>query len=250
MIKYISLVLLTLICIAPSTVQARDLTVYCEYEPPPGVSIGDTSGIIYEQVWEILQRANMVGRIRVVTWKRGMIEVTTKPDIALFPTTRTAERENKFHWIGPIFRVQWAFFKHRDSDFAINSIDDARKVQSIGTYTDDAKEAMLKRLGFTNLVSMRDNQKNFKRLYRQRIDLMVGSLTGVEMWKRRYNADPNTVIPCHVFRTVDLYLALSHGTNPATLAKLQKAFDSIVADGTVNRIYARWLPGRRPPISQ
>lgn len=238
---------LCLIMAAPMVTNARDLTVYCEYAQPTTETKGDRVGLIYAQVLKLMHLTKTPGRVKTVSWKRGYEEALGKPDIALFPTTRTPEREDLFHWIGPILSIQWVFFSHADSKLVINSLDDARRVGSIGTYTNDSKEEWLKAHGFTNLVSVMDNQTNIRKLYQGRIDLMVETPDVIYQWPKRYGLDPSKLVMAYPFKTVDLYLALSKDTAPDTVRAYQKAFDEMIQDGTLLELYEELTPDLRPP---
>lgn len=228
---------------------ARDLTIYCEYPAPEKVEIGNKGGLIYDQVWELMRRTDINIPVTQVSWKRGYAEATGKPDVGLFPTTRTAEREKLFHWIGPILRLQWVFYGLNESGIVINSLEDAKKVGSIGTYANDSKEQWLRSKGFTNLVSVMENVTNMKKLYDKRIDLMVGSPSVTNQWPERYGFDPDKLVVVYPFKTVDLYLALSKDTSMDTVWALEKAFKSMAEEGTIATLYEKWIPGLKPPTS-
>ncbi len=199
-------------------------------------------GLIYEQVQTLLKRVGLDTPIETVSWKRGYSEATTKANIALFPTTRTAERDDLFHWIGPIHRVEWIFYAHADNPVTINTIEDAKKVGAIGTYANDGKEMWLKSQGFPNLVSVMQNQTNLLKLYDHRIDLMVGSPTSTQRWPAIMGLDPTKLIPVYTITSVDLYLALSKTTSMDIVWKLQKEFKKMFGDGTIRSIYSKWAP--------
>lgn len=225
---------------------ARELKVYCEY-PVPKKGELYSGRLIYEQVWELLRRAGFETFVETVSWKRGYAEALIRPNVALFPTTRTKEREPLFHWIGPILEVEWAFFAHADSGVRVNSLEQAKSVKSIGTYAQDSKEVWLKARGFENLVSVLDNVTNLKKLYEGRIDLMVGSPGVTDRWPAEHGYDPSKMITAFTFNTVKLYFAVSRQTSEETVSTLRSAFDSMRKDGTVDAIYHQWAPGWLPP---
>lgn len=232
----------------PGAGHALDLTIYCEY-PPPSTDIGPGSkgGVIHDLVNELRRRTGIERPVQQVTWKRGYEEAISLPNIGLFPTTRTPEREELFSWVGPILQVEWAFFGLRDSGVVINSLEDAKKVKAIGTYANDVKHQWLEAHGFTNLVPVLENQTNVKKLYNKRIDIMAGSPTVTDRWPTQYGLDPARMVMLYTFRKADLYLALSLGTSTETVRTLQKAYAEMTKDGTVRDIYMRWLPGVEPP---
>lgn len=224
------------------------LTVYSEYPAYKKVVIGRKGGVVYDLVRVLMERTGLGKPVLQVTWKRGYNEALTKPNVALYPTTRTAEREDLFHWVGPILRVEWAFYALKGSGITVNSLDDARKVRSIGTYAEDSKEQWLKARGFTNLVSIMDNQTNLKKLYDRRLDLMVGTPTVTDRWPELFHLDPDKLLHVYTSNTVDLYLAMSKPTSSDVVLELQKEYQAMVEDGTVKAIYAKWVPGLKTPF--
>jgi polar amino acid transport system substrate-binding protein len=54
-----------------------------------------------------------VDNIKVVPWAREYLMLQTQANIALFSTTRIAERESLFKWVGPTNVVGWAIFKKK-----------------------------------------------------------------------------------------------------------------------------------------
>ena len=247
---FIHIFILCLTLLGTTAASAWDLTIYCEYPPPEGVTIGSKGGLIYDQVWELMRRTDIEEPIQTVSWKRGYAEATSEPNIGLFPTTRTKEREELFHWVGPILRVTWVFYAHADSGITITSLEDAKAVRSIGTYANDSKEQWLRAQGFTNLESIMENLTNLKKLYDRRLDLMVGSPSVTDQWPEREGYDPSKFVEAYTFKTVDLYLALSKGTSMDTVWALEKAFKEMLDDGSIPSLYKKWVPGLKPPATE
>lgn len=244
--RIIIIVLALLLAFPASQALARELTVYCEYQAPedlPAEAVTPRGIIIYEIVREVMRRADVQPPILFASWKKGYSEATTGQNIGLFPTSRTAQREDLFHWIGPIMSVQWAFIARKSSKLSINSLNEARKVKRIGTYRHDAKEQWLEAQGFTNLVSSMDSQQNLKKLLHDRLDLMAGSPSAVRGWILQQGLDFDSEVRIvHIFREMDLYLALSKKTTPETVSAMQNAFADMVEDGTYKRIYQTNAP--------
>ena len=233
-----------------ATASAHDLTIYCEYTPPEKVTIGDKEGLIYAQVWELMRRTNIEGPIQKVSWKRGYAEATSKPNIGLFPTTRTPKREELFYWIGPVLQVAWAFYGIKGSGLTVNSLEDAKNVRSIGTYANDSKEQWLKAQGFTNLISVLDRKTNIKKLYAGRLNLIVGSPSITDSWPEQLGLDPTMLKMLYQFKSVNLYLAISKETPMEKVQALKKAFKDMVRDGTVRALYNKWAPSYKQPVTE
>jgi len=231
--------LATLLAATPSFA----LTIATEDSPPSTIVKNDTlTGISVEIVREIQRRTGDSTRIDVFPWARAYTMASTTPDVVLFATTRTPEREPLFRWIGPIFSIKWGFFALKDKTWHIASMEDAKTGVIIGTYKDDAREQFLKNQGFTNLESSSSQMINIRKLKAGRIDLLVSTNIGVSTMPESAGLKPGDLVNVFTFKEVELYIAFSKGSDEATVAAWEKAFEDMQGDGALAAIQARWLP--------
>ncbi|MGD8252224.1 MAG: transporter substrate-binding domain-containing protein, partial [Desulfobacterales bacterium] len=144
--------ILTVLAILAGPANAQEMMVLTEESPPYNFTRdGRITGSSTEIVREILRRLGEPDGIQVLPWARSYKLLNSRPNVALFSTTRTPEREDRFFWIGPLFTVHYGFYARKSSHLRIDSLEDAKKVGSIATYKDDVKEQLLKSMGFVNL---------------------------------------------------------------------------------------------------
>jgi polar amino acid transport system substrate-binding protein len=240
-----------LIC-AVLQIQAQEntaLQILTEDSPPANfISKGELSGSSVEMVNEMRKRMGLKEEIKVIPWARGYSMLESKPNIVLFSTTRTEEREDKFKWVGPLLRIDWNFYAKADSDIVINSLEDAKKVNKIGTYINDAREEYLVKNGFTNLESVTDQRLNVKKLMSNRIDIFVSSSIGIDEVLKDAGYKYSDVKELYVLKNVELYIAFSKTTDDKVVSQWQNAFDSMVKDGTYAKIYNKWYPTMTVPV--
>ena len=155
---------------------------------------------------------------------------------------RTPEREDLFHWIGPVSIFRSAFYARSRSKVVIRSLDDARHIGRIGTYQDDVREEYLLKKGFTNLDSTNSNQSNLRKLLSGRIDLWATSNIEAASVPRQYGIDPSTIRHIFTFEKYVLYIAISKQTPLHVVHDWQNTLDMMKADGTFATISRRWLP--------
>lgn len=242
------IILITLLLGALCAAPAHALRVITEESPPSSFTRdGVLTGASVDMVREIMRRAGDAAEIVSMPWARGYMMLREEPDIALFAVSRTQEREKLFSWVGPLLRVKWVLYAKKDSGIRVRSLDDARKVGSIGTYRDDAREQYLRREGFTNLQSVSSNAINVRKLLAGRIDLMVSSNLGVAGIAREAGAAAEDLEEVFVLRPIDLYIAFSRGVDPALPARWQTALQTMRRDGTYAAIHENWFPGQMPP---
>jgi len=220
---------------------ALDLQIITEIAPPlnytdNGTEEGKVIGTSTEIVQEIQKRIGDTTRIEVMPWARGYNIVQSKPNVMLYSTTRTEAREVLFKWVGPIAKNEWVFFAKKGSGIKIASLDDAKKVGSIGAYRDDVREQFLKEKGFTNLDTASDPLTLVKKLMAGRNDLLVSDILEGALTAKDAGFDPSELEPVFTIKKADLYCAFSKGTPDEVVAQWQKALDAMKADGTLKKI--------------
>ena len=227
---------------------SQELTIISEDSPPFNfIKDGVLTGSSTEVVREIMRRLNQTADIQVMTWARGYQLAQTRPNVVLFSTARTKERENLFHWVGPIYKVRFGFYAKKGTGPDLTSLDDAKKVSAIATYKDDVREQLLKSQGFTNLDSSKSPASNLKKLLSGRVDLWLYSNLGVSSIARQIGIDPGEVELVLPFKDYYAYIALSQGTPQVVAQEWQAALDEMKRDGTFKKISRKWLPEENIP---
>ncbi len=228
--------------------QAQNLTLLTEELPPLNYTeAGQIKGLSVAIVREILKRVDEPDTIQVVPWARGYKSALEEPNVALFSTARSEEREPLFKWVGPLVRWSYVFYKRRGSPIVLNSLDDARRVGSIATYRDDAREQFLREQGFTNLDSSPKLVSCARKLLEGRVDLWLDSNLSANQVVRQLGEDPRKIEPVLGVKTSYLYVAFSQKTDDAVVARWQQALEALYREGVLRRIYAEWLPDEQPP---
>jgi len=240
MIK-IFLLLVPALLFFPQSLMAEDLMILTENLPPLNyVKDGILVGPAVEMVKQIQQRIGSNTKIQVYPWARAYKMALEQKNIILFGMARTKVRQDKFHWIGPIARKRDILVAKKGSNIKISSLEDAKKVEHIGTLRDDTKERFLKMHGFTNLVSTHDDQKNAKKLVLGRIDLWATKKPGLKTICELVGVKYNEIEEVYSMREVDISIALSKKTSDAIVQQWKAAFNEMLADGTILRIQKKW----------
>jgi polar amino acid transport system substrate-binding protein len=216
------------------------LKIYTEDSPPANYSDnGKPAGMSVKIVREILNRLNKKVNIEIVPWARGYSIALTRPNVALFSTTRLPQREDLFKWVGPLYTQMWGFYAKKGSGLQIDSLEEAKKVPSIGTYLNDAKEQFLKKRGFTNLITANKNISNIKHLINGDIDLWVSSDLNMPYLAGQAGVSPEQLEVVCAFRSVENYIAFSNKTSDAVVAAWQKTLDEMKRVGFYSRLVSR-----------
>ncbi|MGD8430342.1 MAG: transporter substrate-binding domain-containing protein [Ectothiorhodospiraceae bacterium] len=241
----------TLLLAAATTVTAAPtpkMTLLTEELPPLNFTRdGRPAGLAVEMVEEIQRRLGRHEPIQVVPWARGYATALKKPNLALFSTARSAERENLFKWVGPVTNLNFVIYKRRSSPLQIETLADARRVGSIATYRNDVREQFLQERGFANLDSSSKLISGARKLLEGRVDLWIDSNISAPSVVKQLGRNPEEIEPVLTVHTDPIYIAMSRGTPDAVVRRWQRTLEAMARDGTYERIHRRWLPHATPP---
>ena len=229
--------------------QAQALTIYTEISPPyqeVGPS-GELKGFSTEIVREIQKRVGNSDSIQIVPWIRGYNEAQSKPNVALFSTARSADRDPLFQWVGPLYETTHYFYVKSGSKIVIREMEDAKKLGMIGVYKEDIRDQYLTQSGFTNLDRSIDQDVMFKKLMAGRIDAIAGSLDGIDGIARAAGYAPKDAQKSFMFLKVQGYIAFSKATPSTIVKKWTIAFEAMKMDGSFERIFRHYFPSAPLP---
>ena len=191
-------------------------------------------------VREVMKRAGLQSDVKIYPWPRAYALAQTQANVLIFSLGRTPEREMKFKWVGEILNARFRFIKLKSrTDIALKTLDDARQY-SIGVTNEDITHQFLIKKGFPagHLDLASDTDMNINKLLAGRMDLMMGSASNVSSLCTH---DPTICDRTETALMVDemntsLYMAFSNATSDEIVERVRKAYGSIRADGTYERI--------------
>jgi polar amino acid transport system substrate-binding protein len=222
---------------------AQRLTVYCEEDFPVQYydKSGHLTGFSIEIVREIQKRLNIDGDVQVVPWSRGMDKLNNDPNTMLITMAKTPEREPLYQWVGPIISVDYGLYGKANSDIKIKSLEDAKKVKSIGVYRNDIRDQTLTRLGFKNLDRADSNTSSFKKLMIGRISLYAENKLGAERIAISLGYRPNVIKLIFPLFKSYLYFGVSRNTSPEIVQKWNDALSTMKKDETFLAIQKKYF---------
>jgi len=239
--KYAQIIIALLLLILPRSILSAELMVLTENLPPLNFIKDDTlMGPAVDIVKEIQRRVGSHEQIQVYPWARAYQMALEEENIVLFGMARTEVRNDKFNWIGPIAQKRDILAAKKNSGLVINSLEDAKKVDHIGTLRGDAKEVFLQRHSFTNLVSTHDDQINANKLLLGRIDLWATKIPGLKTICSLAGVDYHKIVKVYDMRKSEIYIAISKKTSEIIVQAWTKAFNDMLLDGTILQIKYRW----------
>lgn len=216
------------LCLPASAARPR-LQIVTESSPPSAMlEQGKVVGFATEKIRVIMERVGIDYGIEVMPWKRAYMLALNQPDTCVYSTTRVAERENLFKWVGPTHENDWTLFGRADRNYRLKTIEDARRYR-IGAYIGDVRSDALIADGFT-VDTVRDKLSNPRKLMLNRIDLWASGLrVGGQIVAE--NGWAGQIVPVLTFKRTELYLACHPSVPDSLVARMNAALRAMKAEG-------------------
>lgn len=235
---------LLILIIFTTSLLSQELKIYTEESPPMNFlnKQGEIDGYSTEVVREIQRRTGDISLIEMLPWNRAYNLAIKKnnPNVMLYSTAFSEERRELFHWLGPLYDNTWSFYALASKDIVINSLEDAKKVNRIGTYSSDIREQFLYSEGFENIASFRNVESNIHALLTGRTDLWITSNISFNSIAKKENINPNLFKEVYTIRTTGVYIVFSIDTSKVIIDRWNSAFNNMKKDGTLKKIQEKW----------
>ena len=206
------------------------------YHDEAGQLTGQSTAVVRALQHELQQHQP----ITLLPWDEAYQHATAQPNVALYSTARTPERESRFAWVGPIGAYQHAFYARADQARPIRSLEDARQARAIAVVNHSARHDFLRQHGFGNIRPVATDVAAYLALASGEVDLVLGSSDSVALAAEQAGLGPFSIAEAYAVRDVPLYLAFSPGTPATEVQRWQHALDQIKADGRYAAILAQW----------
>lgn len=194
---------------------------------------GDISGISTDIVREMFKRSRIPVEMEMLPWNRAYAMAQETPNVGVFSTTRTTERETLFKWVSPLTLNNWVFLAKEDRNIRLTSLQDAKKYR-IGGYRGDAIALYLESQGFDLDLVSRDDLNALK-LARGRIDLWAtGHLLGPYLAKQQR---VEGLVEVLTFKETVMGIAFHPETSDAVINRLNATLQEMYVDGSIDRIF-------------
>ncbi len=224
--------------VTPAPLTDAGLQIITEEFPPFSYADanGQAAGQATDVVNGILTRLNQSAEIGILPWSEGYSRALAGPDVVLYSTARTDEREHLFKWVGSIASFDYMLYAKNGSAPQINSLEAAKKVGKIGVVKDDARYQFLLQNRFDNIVTCETDTECLRDLLAGNTDLWLGSTANAATIAEKAGIDPSSFTEVYPVRTVQMYIAFSNDTPDTIVQNWQDALDAMKRDGTFDAI--------------
>jgi polar amino acid transport system substrate-binding protein len=193
-----------------------------------------------EVVREMMTILNVPQIIDDYPLARGIQDVQTKDNIAFFNLTRTPEREDTVKWVVQLLETSSFFYETKDAPTHIQSLEDAKKVKSIGVLRGGIHESLLKSLGFTNLYPMESYNQILTMLSKGRINLTASAGYFSAIQSADLDLSKIQITTVKVNNSVG-YLCFSKNVSDVIVRQWQDAFEQIKRAGRLEKLTNEYL---------
>ncbi|MTJ82506.1 MAG: amino acid ABC transporter substrate-binding protein [Telmatospirillum sp.] len=232
------LLLFQTVWMAPA--EARTLKIYTIDAPPLTLDQPERHGLVGDILLEAVRRAGFQPELLVLPWRRAQAEVSTGEDLVIIPLSRTAERENAFNWIAPVFDLERTFATLGPP---IDSVDQAKREHKIVLVgMGSAQETYLAEAGFdrSQTIVQKIGNSEIEMLKSGQADAWFNS-TAETLWKwRRAGETAKLTFGKPVTRDT-IYVACSKRCSKDISGPLAREIEAMTRDGITRRIIDSYL---------
>lgn len=212
---------------------APTFSIVTENHPPVQYELdGKVVGTATEILRDVLSKGEFKGDIKVMPWARAYKIALSQKNTLIYSMLRTDKREHKFHWIGPISKLNVALIAlNSRSDINVKTLSDA-KGYVVGTIRNSYSHDFLMTKGFSvqeNLFVFATMVEEVDLFAKGKIDLLLTdpNTIGHQLHKIGKSAADIEVKMWVPELTRDLYLAANINTELYWVNKITKAMDEV-----------------------
>jgi len=194
-------------------------------------------GALLDIVQELLRRTQVEGKVAFVPWRRALLLSTTGQRTAIFPLSRTPEREDQYRWLARLYYERFVFLSARGRAFDVAAPERETR-RRIGVLRGSAATGALRELGYANIVEAASIDEELRFLKRGIVDAVFGeSAIFHHVLKERIGDSYVVSAPQH---SVTTWLGGSLDFTEADAALFAKARKDMVDDGSYARILKKY----------
>jgi polar amino acid transport system substrate-binding protein len=206
------------------------------------VKDGKLHGFCVEVVQDIQRRLGESSPITVLPWARAYHKAQTEPGIMLVCPKRTAEREDKFRWVGPLLTLQTGIYVKAGTHAKLVSLDDAKGLSKILVVRASYSYQDLTARGFQNLYEVNDGVSMVRMLMANRAAAIMVERELLEAALNDVGVDRQALSAIFEMQSPTSNLAFTHDVPAQTVRRWQAAFDAMKRDGSYSKLYDKWFP--------
>jgi len=212
-----------------------------DYEPYNYVDNSNLTGLAPEILKSVCMRYDIPFEVSVLPWEDAYNLALTTNNAVLFSTVLNSTRKDLFKWAGPFTSLDWYFYSSVDNPIPLNSLEDAKTVNSIGVIQDYSVTQYLIEEGFNNLVYVQDNKDGFDKLLKGDIDLFPSNRIAAEAALKEFSLTYYVINPELMIRTEMVYFAFNKNIPDFVIEDFQQEIDHLKSNGTLKSLHEEFM---------
>jgi polar amino acid transport system substrate-binding protein len=221
---------------------AAELRLYTEdYRPLSYIENGKITGMVVEVVEELILRSGQPASIELMPWTRAYQQAQRETNVGVFPTVRTAQREDKFYWVGPVAAGHTSFYSRAGSGVRVRNLADVERLGTLAVPKLWYSYEMLSEQGLKNLYGVATPQHMMKMFKHGRVALIVANSLALEEMLASQGMTLAQVEWQYRLMSSASYIAFSRNTDAERVRQWQQALNEMRRDGSLERIHRRWF---------
>ena len=201
---------------------------------------GQVYGMSTQLVKAIQQQLGDTAKIEVLPWARAYAIAVSRHNVMVYDTIRSAERENKFKWVGPVKLYSVNLYAQRGTVADTASLADLLQNHVVCETRNTSIVNELLSLGFVidkNLILSLQAGDCYKMLQIGRADLLaMHSDVTPKRLAELQNAGFD-LQPVYPLKNIEMYLAFSKTVDDKVIRDWQCALNKLVLEGEFRRLY-------------
>ncbi|WP_022943309.1 substrate-binding periplasmic protein [Psychromonas hadalis] len=230
--KILTLMVLVLFANANVNTQAlKDIEILTEAYPPynfleggllKGISVDLLVAATYKMQAPVKRQ-----EIKLQPWARVYRQALNGTHVMLFSTTRSAERENKFKWVGPIISTRIVAFAKKNSNITISSMESLKDYE-VGVIRNDIGDQLITATVPKNKIQRASNADSLvRKLSIGRIQLWIYEENVARWFIKKNDFENDEFVVVYILEESELYYAFSKDVSDVVIDKLQKALEQV-----------------------
>ncbi|SDH59922.1 substrate-binding periplasmic protein [Pseudomonas panipatensis] len=230
--------LLSFLALSASAAELRMLTD--SHAPLQFQQGNELVGFGVDVVHELAARTGDSVQVQQMPLLRALRNAASEPDTGAFTVLRNAEREPRYQWVGPLLEVDIALYSAKPLQPAITSLEQARRVGRIVLPRKWSSYDYLRQQGLNNLYGVDTPEQMMHLLQIGRADLVAVDTISVATLAREVGLSPGELHFQMPLIAGHGYIAFSPQTDPALVARWQRALDEMQRNGRLRQLRQRW----------
>ncbi|MBS7562210.1 MULTISPECIES: ABC transporter substrate-binding protein [Pseudomonas] len=232
-------VLGTMLSLLSLTAHAGELRMLTDNHPPLHFQQGEhMTGFAVEVVQALAQRTGDPVQVQQRPMLRALRDASEAEDTAVFTILRTAERESRYQWVGPLMQTETALYARTGDHSAVTDLHQTRG--QIAVPRKWLVYRYLKQQGLDNLWGVDSPQVMIRLLQLGRVQYLVADTMSVSTFAAEEGMPFDQLSYQMPLMRQDAYIAFSPKVDAARVARWQRALEAMKRDGSLQRLKQRW----------